>query len=150
MPPFRFRLGSLEKFRRQVRERCQLKLAAAEADHQRLDSERRDVERQLVALRHAVRGSVGPGRVDVVRLASANDFESGLRAELERLDQRTSVLAAEVARCREAVVEADRDVRTLEKLRQRQHEQFQADERRAESKALDDTAVRHLRREPLA
>ncbi len=73
-----------------------------------------------------------------------------IRAELEQLHHRASVLAAEVARCREAVVEADRDVRSLEKLRQRQHEQFQAAERRAESKSLDDAAARHLRREPLA
>ncbi len=150
MASFRFRLSSLENFRRQARERCQLELAAAEADRQNLDSQRNDVERQIVALRHAVRGSVGPGRVDVMQLASASDFECRLRGELEQLNRRASVLAEEVARCRQAVVEADREVRTLEKLRQRQHEQFQSDERRAESKRLDDAAVRHLHGEPLA
>jgi flagellar export protein FliJ len=150
MTPFRFRLNSLENYRRQTRESRQLELAAVDAERRRLESQCHDIECQLAAQRHAVRGSIGPGRIDVVQLAAASDFECRLRGELEQLNRRASVLVAEVARCRQAVVEADRDVRTLEKLRERQYEQFQFEERRAESKSLDDTAARHLHGEPLA
>ena len=49
-------------------------------------------------------------------------------------------MAAEIERRRQALVEADREVRVLEKLRQRQAEQHRRDEDLREVKRLDEVA----------
>ncbi|MEX2112374.1 MAG: flagellar export protein FliJ [Pirellulales bacterium] len=150
MPQFRFRLRSLETLRRQARERCQLDLAAAESAWQLLGARSGELDRELDKLRSAVRAGVEPGHVNVVQLAAAGDFERGLRAQQERLREQQAALVEEIACRRAALIEADREVKALGKLCQLRREQFQADERRADGKSLDDAALRHLNREPLA
>ena len=58
------------------------------------------------------------------------------------LDGVSHVLEAEVERRRLALVEADRDVRVLEKLRERQRERHQAAAALEDVKALDEIALR--------
>jgi flagellar export protein FliJ len=47
-----------------------------------------------------------------------------------------------LGRRREALVAADREVRTLEKLRESQHERFRREEETRETKRLDEVAGR--------
>ncbi len=150
MSQFHFRLRSLETLRRQTRERCQLELAGAVSDRQRLVEERDAIDRKLDRLQSGLRAGVAPGRINLAQLAAAGDFERCLQAEHERLCQVAIALEAEVARRRADLIDADREVKALEKLCQLRHEQYLAGERRSAGKALDDAAVRQLRREPLA
>ena len=56
-------------------------------------------------------------------------------------------MAAEIERRRQALVEADREVRVLEKLRQRQAEQHRREEELREAKRLDEVAAQQAFRQ---
>jgi len=147
VPAFHFRLGALERVRRQVREQCQLDVAEAEESERRLVAAQNSLERQLATLQDGMRSSVSPGQVDLQLLASAGDFGNRLQAQLTQLSQQQVRLADEIARRRSALVEADRDVKTLEKLHQRQRQQHEMTATRADQKLQDDAAARTFDRE---
>ncbi len=65
-----------------------------------------------------------------------------LRAELATIAGHETTLAAEIQRRQHAVLAADRDVKMLEKLREKQRETHRAQESLAESKELDEIAAR--------
>ncbi|HEY2760486.1 MAG TPA: flagellar export protein FliJ, partial [Pirellulales bacterium] len=84
-------------------------------------------------------GQVGPINVD--RLLDAGRYEMALRAERQSASSQRDTVAQEVERRRQALVEADREVKSLEKLRERQLERHRYEESRRESKQLDAIAV---------
>jgi flagellar export protein FliJ len=65
-----------------------------------------------------------------------------LLAQQATMLEQTRLLAAEVERRRVAVVEADRQVKVLEKLHERKLDEFRQDQQRAEFKVLDEVAAR--------
>jgi flagellar export protein FliJ len=130
-----------------MREQCQLDVAEAEDARRRLVAEQKLLERRLAALQAGMRSSVSPGLVDLQRLSSAGDFSSRLQVQLTELSQQRVRLEEEIARRRQALVEADRDVKTLEKLRERQHQQHEMAARRAGQKLQDDASARSFARE---
>ncbi len=58
-------------------------------------------------------------------------------------------MATEIERRRQALVEADREVRVLEKLRERQAEQHRREEDLQEAKRLDEVAAQQAFRQVL-
>ena len=97
----------------------------------------------------ATAGATPDQRAEVVAgfVAAAGEFGNLLQAQLAQLNQKRAQLEDEIARRRQALVEADRDVKTLEKLRERQHQQHELASRRADQKLLDDAAARQVERE---
>ena len=89
--------------------------------------------------------AAAPGHVDVDRLIAAQRYEHVLRARSEGLTRQGTRLSEEIEKRRAALVEADRQVRILEKLRDRQMEADRVDGIRREAKELDEVA--HNRRE---
>ena len=86
-----------------------------------------------------------PGRVDVDRLIAAQRYEQVLRAKSVGCSQQQSRLAAEIEKRRLALVEADRRVRILEKLRERHAETHRTGELQREVKTLDEVALNNRR-----
>jgi flagellar export protein FliJ len=142
---FRFRLQTVLAIRRTQREQCQVALAEALAVQQALQLEHAEVERALGDHLVGTRAGAAPGPVDVETLVIVHRYVTGLRDRLAALAERQRALAAETERRREAVVEIDRKLRVLEKLRDRQHERFQTQLARAESRNLDEIAGRGAR-----
>ena len=141
MSKFHFRLATLLRLRQSTRDERRLELA----ESQRADAELQDRLTRLAAqqerLRDECREAAGPGEVDFVRLAEAHQYAAGLRTQEDELVRQRQALAIEIDRRRQAVLEADRDVRTLEKLRENQFETHRQDENRQEIKRLDEAAL---------
>jgi flagellar export protein FliJ len=140
MARFEFRLKALLAFREATRAERRIDLAAAQGDQSELASQRATLQRQLNDERKRLR--VSSGQVDVAAMQAAHRFESILRSQLHELSKRDRAVALEVDRLTQAVVEADREVRSLEKLREKQLEQFREREARLEAKRLDEVATR--------
>jgi flagellar export protein FliJ len=147
MPASHFRLDALERLRRQQREQCQLDVSAAEEAKRGLATELVLVESRLVELQAVMRSGASPGQVDLQRLCSQGDFCKRLQTQLTQLGQQRAQLEDEIARRRRALVEADRELKTLEKLRERQHQQHETGSRRADQRLQDDAAARSFGRE---
>jgi flagellar export protein FliJ len=142
VPAFRFRLQSLLAVHRMEREQRQLALAEALAVQQALDRERGEVETALADQLIGSRATAAPGRVDADGLAAVHRYMTSLRGRLAALAERERTLVAETEARRQAVVEIDRKLRVIEKLRDRQHERFETECSRAEARELDEIAGR--------
>ena len=147
MARFQFRLQSLLTLRESQRDLRRSELAEALAAERRLLARRTLLERELASEHDRARTDAAPGRLDVANLAAARRYAALLREQLGSLVDEAVAQAAEVERRRLQLVEADRQVRVLEKLRDRRHQQFQAQTARDESKQSDELARQSVRRQ---
>jgi flagellar FliJ protein len=141
MPSFKFRLTTMLRLREATRDERRGLLAQAYAAQQKLADQRHELERQMGEHRSAkLQGA--KGRLDVDRLLDANRYQLVLQAEMNVLTRQEAVLEAETEKRRQALVAADRDVRVLEKLRDKQYQRFLEQEAVLQGKQLDEIAGR--------
>jgi flagellar protein FliJ len=141
MAQFTFRFATLLRLRESHRDECRLALAEAQNVDEVLRKQVDALDRELDALREFCRRKASPGAVDVVRLVEAQRYELTSRAQRQKLIEQRQQVAAELDRRRQALVEADHEVRILEKLRERQAEAHRREEDLREVKRLDEVAV---------
>jgi flagellar protein FliJ len=82
-----------------------------------------------------------PGVADVDALLQAHRYEIVLAAQMRQLNDQIAQVVAESERRRQVLVEADRQVRVLEKLRDRQATTHRQEEQRLETKQFDELAL---------
>jgi len=140
MARFQFRLASLQRLREAVRDERRSQLAEVF----RLADSLEDRKRQLAEnLRELARSrAVSAGAVDVDKLLAASRYEAVLLLEQAQLDRQLAAVSVEIERRREALVAADRDVRTLEKLFEAQQARHREEEQQKLMKQLDEAALR--------
>jgi flagellar FliJ protein len=142
MAKYRFRLETLRKLRAAQRDELRRKLAEAHQAVAMLEEQRRAVAEEIVALQHAQRNTTQAPTTDVNRLLEAHRYQAVLRAQQNTLQKQAQLLAEEVERRRERVIEADRQVRVLDKLDERKQREHALASLRAEVKELDEVASR--------
>lgn len=140
MTRFRFRLETVLKLRCAERDQRRQQLAEALEAQQILQQREKELSDETQQVRSRLRQQSEPGEVQVDGLLSAHRYELVLRAHLHQLTQHKAQVAAEIERRRQALVEADRAVRTLEKLEEKQRLAHRRQEEHAERKQLDETA----------
>jgi flagellar FliJ protein len=137
MRRFIFRLQSVLEVRATARRECRARLAELFAAARELDGRRRSVERELAAavqLRQA--GQNGP--LDVQHLASVQRYEQLLRGDLAIVGEQIQALEQRIERERQSLIAADRQMRLLERLREKQLARHRQQESASESRELDD------------
>lgn len=144
MAKFRFRLATLQKLRELHRDELRGKLTEAEQAQQVLEEQLVAIQSELEAARGAHLDVVQHEEIEVVRLLETQRFQSILRSQLATLEGQTKLLAGEIDRRRQAVVEADREVRVLEKLYERQQAQHRKQLAQIEVKQLDEIAAQRV------
>ena len=148
MANYRFRLETLRKLRESRRDEQRASLADAYRAEQILADRHAQLDAEEDALR-ALRRSAGAGRyLDVNRLIEAQRYELVLKAQQQELSRQQSLLSTETERRRLTLVEADRDVRALELLDERQRNNFMRKQRRVEPNQLDEAALQQHGRGP--
>jgi flagellar protein FliJ len=141
MAAFRFRLATLLRLRENVRDDCRAQLAAAQRAQDIIYARIAELSGEIDQLRQRVGIVSRPGTVDVDQLLEASRYEMTLKAQRQSADEQRRAVEAEVERRRQALVEADREVKTLEKLREQQTTRHQLEQHRRETKQLDATAI---------
>ena len=120
------------------------------ADALRVDATLEEQQNQLQSDLDATRqGQRAPaGRVDVDRILQSQRYEVILQSELAGITQQRQHVAQEIETRRQALMEADRDVKVLEKLKETQLTRWRDDQQQREQSELDEAAVMgHHRRE---
>lgn len=140
MPAFRFRLTPVLHVREATRDERRAALADAMKAETVLAEQIQDKQGQIALLMQELTKERSVGEINVERLIQGQRYEALLRAELTMLGEQARRVAAEVERRRELLVVADRDVRVLERLREKQHARFLVEEEHREIKFLDDVA----------
>jgi flagellar FliJ protein len=145
---FRFRLETLLRLRIAERDERRGDLAKALRAEEVLQAEQARLAAEQQGLSERSLGLKSPGSANVDALLSAHRYEVVLTGQARQLTGQLEQVAAEVERRRQVLVEADREVRVLEKLRERQAAAARLHEERQEAKRYDEAAViGHNRRE---
>ncbi len=140
MARFKFRMAMLLKLREAARDEQRAELAQAYRADDVLAENLKEVEAEMKALEAQCRKAAGPGAIDLDTLIEAQRYEIVLKLQQRHLNEQRGKLAAEIERRRVALLAANREVRVLEKLRQRQLEQHNQAENRLDVKRLDEVA----------
>ena len=150
MAKFKFRLATLLRMREADRDERRGELAEAYQADEIMEKQQQGLEANLAELAAKYREAVAPGPVCVDRLVDTQRFEILLRAQRQHLLQQREVVAEEIERRRARLVEANREVHVLEKLKERQMQHYREEEGRRELKVLDEVAgTKKLREEVL-
>ena len=142
MARFTFRMATLLKLRESARDERQAILLQARQAADILREQRESLERESQRLDQQSRDAVLPGPINVDRLLHSRRYELLLRAQQQDLFQQQQVVDAEVLKRQQALVEANREVRVLELLREKQRARYREEEARQEMKAIDEAAQR--------
>ena len=138
MKKFRFRLETLRKIRETHRDEMRSKLAEAHQAVRMLEDQIALVQEEALELQTNLRSAVDGTKIDINGLLVGGRYQSVLRAQLETMKGQIELLETEVERRRLVVVEADREVRVLDKLEERQRAEHRKMQQRAEINELDE------------
>ncbi len=144
MSKFKFRLATLLRLREATRDQRRSELAEAYRVDDVLQKQIEYVGKEMDWLMHRYRKAAGPGIVNVDSLVDAGRYELMLRSQQNQLGRQREDVCEEIERRRESLLVADRDVRVLEKLRQKQSQRYLSEQNRQEIKLLDETAQRRV------
>lgn len=142
MAKFKFRLATLLRLRERARDERRTQLAQAYQADALLRQEQERLARDVESLSSASRAACGPGTLNIDRLLDTRRYELVLKAQQQDLQKKQTMLEEEIGRRREALAEANRQVRVLELLRERQLARLRQEANRQEIKLLDEVAGR--------
>ena len=140
MARFRFRLQTLRRLREIHRDEQRARLATAYEAERILTAQREGVIAETAALADSQRQLMQQGALDVTLLLASQRYKQALEAQIRTLTEQAAKLAEEVERRRQTLVEADREVRVLDKLEERKRDLHREASQRAETKVLDEVA----------
>ncbi len=141
MNHFHFRLNKVQAVRQNTREQRRLDLLEAQHAEDQIVAQITELQTALQSLRTHTRAATHPGYLDLDKLRHIQRYEYSLQGELRSAKTRHGSLVAEVQRCRQVLVEADREVKVLDRLQDRQQIQYRIDQARHEAKAMDDQTI---------
>ncbi|MDR0337627.1 MAG: flagellar export protein FliJ [Planctomycetaceae bacterium] len=135
---FRFRLEPLITIRDNILKEKQGELAKAyEA--------RRIVEEKLQELKHELRENIALGRqrlqtgtINIEFLLGTRRHEAYLNAQIEVVQKHLLQIDEEIERRRHAVLEANKELKIVEKLKEKRYDKYQKEEKQKETKLLDE------------
>ena len=145
MAGFRFRMAILLRLRESARDERRAQLATALEAEAVLLAKLRALGEEIAALKRQYKIAAGPGALNIDQLFEAQRYEATLKGDKHTVDTQMQTLVAEIDRRREALVAADKEVRILEKLRDKQRGKFRVEQEQSEMKLLDEIAA--MRRE---
>jgi len=138
---FRFRLETLLRLRSAERDQRRTELAKALRAEELLRGEEQILEGRQTEAAERSRQLKSPGAANVDALLETHRYEVVLAAQRRQLKQQIAQVETETERRRQALVEADRQLRVLEKLRERQAATWKKENERQEAKQFDELAI---------
>ena len=142
---FRFRFETVLKVKNQQEETCRLELAREE---QRLMAKNAEIEACIKNREYQVSQflAASKGQIDLQYLASCSSYLSALKERQTCCQKQRDEIREDVSMARGALVEARKECKVMEQLKERDHQQFIRDEMSKEQKLLDEVGINSHRR----
>ena len=140
MPRFEFRLATLLRVRENARDEKRAHLAEAYRAATVLEERHAEMTKEIAQTQAQAQQAASAVQPDLDYLLHSHRYAALLRAQLKTIEKQQAQVAAEVERRRLALVEADRQVRVLEKLREKRQQEFTMRELAREQKMFDEVA----------
>ncbi|MCA9230401.1 MAG: flagellar export protein FliJ [Planctomycetales bacterium] len=138
MKKFRFRLNTLRKLREAHRDEMRAKLDEAYQALRILEDQISAAGEEVAQLQAAQRGALDGDMADVNAMLEAGRYQAVLRSQQKTMQDQIQLLTPEIERRRQAVIVADKEVRILDKLEERQRAEHRHLRQRAEISELDE------------
>lgn len=139
MARFVFRLAPLLRARRHAEQQQQRRVAEIERDRLRLEDTLRQHQRSISQGKQSVRDRL-VGRLDTSDLRIHAGSSLAMMRKAHRVVLELAGVHRRLEQVRADLIEATQRRRALELLRDQRHEQWKADQNKAETAALDDLA----------
>jgi flagellar FliJ protein len=140
--PFQFRLAPLITIRDNVLKEKQGELAKAYEARRIVEEKLYKIEQELNENQELGRRIVQSGNIRVDYLLGLRRQEMFLKAEQADMIQKRQMIDEEIERRRTEVIEADKNLKIIEKLKEKRYEKYQTEENRKETIMMDEIANR--------
>jgi flagellar protein FliJ len=138
---FRFRLAPVQRLRENVRDERRRELAEALEAERKIQERQRELEEEIDVTVSQRRQASGVGAVNVEDLANNRRYELTLQAMKRDLLSKLAMVQGEIERRRLTLVQADQQVRVLEKLAETQLNEFETSQGKMEDREIDGAAL---------
>lgn len=145
MANFRFRLKAVATLREQARDRLAEALAEVQEAQRIVAEQINQLQREIEeALKQRHMASIGIVRID--RLLLVQRHQLMLEAQRDQANQQLKLLEEEYDRRRALLVEAEKEVKAMERLKETQQARWNQDQLIAEQKQMDEWASTQYKR----
>ena len=138
MARFNFRLNSVLNYRKTLRQQAQRNLADAYQQQQQANEELQAAQLEIDQLVNQMRDSAKQKQLDLDFALGGQRHHAKLKADMKKVADKLEQAGTEVERCRQDLIEADRDVKALEKLHDRQLADHRQQTAKHEAAEIDD------------
>lgn len=138
------RLSMLLRVRVAERDHCRMALAAASKSLDTIRGQLAELAAEMERLQRLTRRVTRPGSVNVNRALDSYRYDRLLELRQQQLRQREAATRQLFEAKRELVIQADREVRIVEKLVEQEHQRQYLQRERREQQALDEVAHHRL------
>ena len=138
MQAFIFRFDGLLRYRRNRRDLCRQLLAQAMEAQREAAEQRSALESSREAVLSEMRNLGQLKRISIDEMAVRRYYAGRLTVEWGLLARREHLIAQQITQCRQALMQADRDVKILEKLEERQREDHRYQQERRDALELEE------------
>ena len=138
--PFTFRLDPLISIRDNFLKEKQAALAQVYEIRRIVEEKRLEIEKNIEANLQSAREMLHSGTVNVNFLLGLRQHDAFLVTQREENLRHIALLEEEIERRRNAVIEANKELKIIEKLKEKKHEEYLAEERRKETREMDEIA----------
>jgi len=139
MPRFVFRLDPLLRLRRNQRDHCRQLLAEIVRRDDELQGQRRQIELQRITQFDEIRHVSAQGPVNVDGALSRRQYLGQLVFDIAQIERNRALLQQQMQLCRQALIKADQGVKVLEKLAEKQHQEFRFQQDQREARDVEET-----------
>lgn len=153
MKKFAFKLERMLGFKRTLYEKERNELARLRAERNQIQQRRDDTERQIIEVDAAFRKKAAEEGVHITDITSMNYQRTNAEHLVEALEREIAEMDVRIAKQLEVVIQLDKDVKGLEKLREKQWDEYQRESMKEEqerimelvsSKYIEDQAEQRL------
>lgn len=138
MKKFKFKFDSLMKLRENERDLHRQLLATLLRRDEELLGSMQQVESERNMQLDDLRQLGSPGQVDIDGSASRRFYAGQLIGDIGGIERSRALLAGQIAHCRRTLIEADRGVKALEKLAEKEKTEFLYEQERHAARELED------------
>ena len=124
-------------------------MAQAYQTDQILQDQQQELESDIQSMKSQTRDASEPGSLNVDHLLGTHRYELVLQSQRQLLYQQREQLAEEIGRRRDMLLETDKKVKAMEKLREKQLQRYRLQESRREIKQIDEIALRCANRKDI-
>lgn len=150
MAPYKFRLATLLRLRQIRRDELRGRLADAFAAAAKIAEGEQQLKAQLEEIHLKIRSASGQRDMDVNTIMETQRYELVLKTQLKDLGGKAAMIEEEIEKRRQVVIEAERDVRSLELLDEQGRATWQKEATKQDAIQMDEVASILVQRQKMA